>query len=269
MRNWNWNWRFAALLGIPFGISAMAMGLLPSAESVSGVYLWGALGSMIAMQVILGMDNIAVASAIAGRLPPAQQYLARKLGLVAATGSRILLLVALTQLEDLRSTLFTVVDHDFSGRDLLFLSGGLYLLFSSTREIQLRMEGVLEESARLRVSSLPMAVVQIAVVDLLVSVDNVVTLIGMSSDSNLLVMIAALLLSGLVLLVAERPMSEFVSEHQSVRVLTLGLIVLIGMAMVWEGMGVTLPKAYIYFAIGFAVMLEMINLEIEKTTGQR
>ena len=230
--------------------------------------MWAALGSMIIMMVVLSVDNIVLASTISGRMPPAQQYLARKLGLVAATGTRVLLLLFVAQLDASRSTLITVAGHGFGVRDLLFVSGGIYLVISATREIHKKPHRVIEESARFRAGSILMAVVQIAVVDLVVSVDNVVTLIGMSSDSNLAVMIAALLVSGFVMLVAEGPVSEFITKRPTMRMLTLSMLLLIGMAMVAEGMGQDIQKDYIYLAMGFSVLIEMINLRFKKTPGR-
>jgi len=221
-----------------------------------------ALVTLTVLEVVLGIDNVIFISILAGKLPKQLQERARRIGLMAAMGMRIVLLMSIAWMSRLTSALFSVGDHPVSGRDLILLVGGLFLLFKSTREIHDKLEGE-EGHVNARVApTLAAVVTQIMLLDIVFSLDSVITAVGMAEDIS--VMVAAVVVAVGIMMFAARPVSEFVEAHPTVKVLALSFLLLIGCSLVAEGAGFHIPKGYIYFAMAFSVFVEMINLRMSK-----
>ena len=221
-----------------------------------------ALITLTVLEIVLGIDNIIFISILAGKLPSHQQARARSLGLMAAMVTRILLLFSLTWLARLTRPLFALLGHAFSGRDLILLLGGLFLLAKATFEIHEKLEGS-EEHGRGRAAPTFVAViVQIMLLDIVFSLDSVITAIGMARQ--LWVMVTAVVLAVGVMLVAAGPISDFVHRHPTVKMLALSFLLLIGVSLIAEGFGQHISKGYIYFAMGFSVFVEMLNLRLRR-----
>jgi predicted tellurium resistance membrane protein TerC len=221
-----------------------------------------ALLTLTALEVVLGVDNVIFISILAGKLPAADQARARRVGLVAAMVMRILLLFSLAWIVRLTAPLFTVLGKAISGRDLILLGGGLFLLAKATLEIHEKLEGVEGERSARVVPSFGAVILQIMILDIVFSLDSVITAVGMA-DSIAVMVIAVVLAVGIMMLSASS-VSAFVQRHPTVKVLALSFLLLIGMSLVGEGLGQHIPKGYIYFAMGFSVFVEMINLRIRK-----
>jgi predicted tellurium resistance membrane protein TerC len=221
-----------------------------------------ALVTLTVLEVVLGIDNVIFISILAGKLPKADQERARKIGLMAAMVMRILLLMSIAWIIRLTAPLFTVFEHPFSGRDLILAGGGLFLIFKSTREIHERLEGE-EGHVSARVAPSVGAVIgQIMLLDIVFSLDSVITAVGMAED--LAVMIAAVVIAVGIMLFSSGAVSRFVDAHPTVKVLALSFLLLIGCSLIADGFGVHIPKGYIYFAMGFSVFVEVINLRASK-----
>ena len=221
-----------------------------------------ALVTLSVLEVVLGIDNVIFISILAGKLPAAQQERARRIGLIAAMGMRILLLMSFAWIVRLTQPLFTVLKQDFSGRDLILLGGGLFLLFKATHEIHDKLEGE-EGHVNARVApTLAAVITQIMLLDIVFSLDSVITAVGMAEDLS--VMIAAVVIAVGVMMFAAGPVSAFVERHPTVKVLALSFLLLIGVSLIADGLGFHIPKGYIYFAMGFSVFVEMINLRAKK-----
>ena len=219
-----------------------------------------ALVTLSVLEVVLGIDNVIFISILAGKLPKKDQEKARKIGLMAAMGMRILLLMSIAWIVRLTAPLFTlpVFDRPISGRDLILIIGGLFLLFKATREIHDKLEGE-EGHVSARVAPTMTAVItQIMLLDIVFSLDSVITAVGMADDLS--IMVAAVVIAVAIMMFAARPVSEFVDAHPTVKVLALSFLLLIGCSLVAEGFGVHIPKGYVYYAMGFSVFVEMINL---------
>ena len=221
-----------------------------------------ALVTLSVLEVVLGIDNVIFISILAGKLPKADQGKARRIGLLAAMGMRILLLMSIAWIVRLTAPLFSVFDHPISGRDLILIIGGLFLLFKATREIHDKLEGE-DGHVSARVAPTMVAVItQIMLLDIVFSLDSVITAVGMADDLS--VMVTAVVIAVAIMMFAARPVSEFVDAHPTVKVLALSFLLLIGCSLIAEGFGVHIPKGYIYFAMGFSVFVEMINLRLSK-----
>ena len=221
-----------------------------------------ALVTLTVLEVVLGIDNVIFISILAGKLPKNLQERARRIGLMAAMGMRILLLMSIAWMSRLTSALFSVGSHPVSGRDLILFIGGLFLLFKATREIHDKLEGE-EGHVKARVApTLAAVVTQIMLLDIVFSLDSVITAVGMAEDIS--VMAAAVVIAVGIMMFAARPVSEFVEAHPTVKVLALSFLLLIGCSLVAEGAGFHIPKGYIYFAMAFSVFVEMINLRVKK-----
>jgi predicted tellurium resistance membrane protein TerC len=221
-----------------------------------------ALVTLTVLEIVLGIDNVIFISILAGKLPPADQEKARKIGLLAAMVMRILLLMSIAWIIQLTEPFFTVFNHPFSGRDLILAGGGLFLIFKATREIHERLEGE-EGHVSARVAPSVAAVIgQIMLLDIVFSLDSVITAVGMADD--LAVMIAAVVIAVGVMLFSSGAVSRFVDAHPTVKVLALSFLLLIGCSLIADGFGVHIPKGYIYFAMGFSVFVEVINLRASK-----
>jgi len=223
---------------------------------------WIALATLTALEIVLGIDNIIFISILASKLPEAQQAKARRVGLLAALVTRILLLFSLSWVVQLTAPLFTVVGQSVSGRDLILILGGLFLLAKATHEIHERLEG--EEghaSAAARVS-FAAVIVQIMLLDIVFSLDSVITAVGMVDE--LAVMVTAVVISVGIMLLAAGGISGFVDRHPTIKMLALAFLLLIGVTLVAEGLHHHIPKGYIYFAMAFSVAVEMLNIRVRK-----
>jgi predicted tellurium resistance membrane protein TerC len=226
-----------------------------------------ALVTLTLLEIVLGIDNVIFISILAGKLPQEQQARARKWGLVAAMATRILLLASLAWIIRLTQPFFTIFSQPISGRDLILIVGGLFLLFKSTREIHEKLEGEEGHMSARVMPSFAAVVGQIMVLDIVFSLDSVITAVGMADDLS--VMVAAVVLAVGVMMLAAGSVSAFVEQHPTVKVLALSFLLLIGCSLIADGFGVHIPKGYIYFAMGFSVFVEMINLRMAKKRRAR
>jgi predicted tellurium resistance membrane protein TerC len=229
-------------------------------EWVCNVESWIALATLTVLEIVLGVDNIVFIAILAGRLPAAQQGRARILGLAAAMLMRILLLLSLSWVIGLTAPIFSLFGRDIAGRDLILLCGGLFLLAKSTHEIHAKLEG--EESASASAAPISFAgvILQIMLLDIVFSLDSVITAVGMAREIG--IMIAAVVISVAFMMLFAKSVGDFVSRHPTVKMLALSFLLLIGMALVADGLHHHIPKGYIYFAMGFSVFVEMLNLRI-------
>jgi predicted tellurium resistance membrane protein TerC len=227
---------------------------------------WIALLTLTVMEIVLGIDNVIFISILAGRLPPDQRDRARRLGLGAAMIMRILLLLGITWVMRLTEPLFHLGEHGVSGRDLILLVGGLFLIAKSTHEIHEKLEGADGHGSGKGVSSFTGVVVQIMLLDIIFSLDSVITAVGMAQ--HLPIMIAAVVLAVIFMLVYSGPVSRFVDRHPTVKMLALAFLILIGVTLVAEGCHQHISKGYIYFAMAFSVFVEMLNLRLRRAPGE-
>jgi predicted tellurium resistance membrane protein TerC len=223
---------------------------------------WIALVTLSALEIVLGVDNIIFISVLASKLPHAQQARARRVGLLGAMVTRIALLFSLAWLAKLTAPLFSVYHQDISGRDLILVGGGLFLLAKATWEIHENMEGDEPGRKGRAVASFASLIVQIMLLDIVFSLDSVITAIGMARQLG--VMVTAVVIAVGVMLWASGPIAGFVDRHPTVKILALSFLLLIGFSLVAEGFGQHIPKGYIYFAMGFSVFVEMLNLRVRK-----
>jgi predicted tellurium resistance membrane protein TerC len=222
--------------------------------------IWIALVTLTSLEVVLGIDNIIFISILAGKLPVAQQARARSTGLFLAMFVRILLLLSLSWVIGLTAPLFSIFSFEISGRDLILLIGGLFLLAKSTYEIHEKLEGE-EGHASAKVSAtFTSVIIQILLLDIVFSLDSVITAVGMVDE--VAVMVAAVMIAVGIMMWAARSVSEFVEGHPTVKMLALSFLLLIGFSLVVEGLEIHIPKGYIYFAMGFSVFVEMLNLRL-------
>ncbi len=225
---------------------------------------WIALATLTALEIVLGIDNIIFISIVVGRLPPEQRQRGRILGLAFAMITRILLLLTLAWIMGLTAPLFTIFEQAISGRDLILILGGLFLLAKSTHEIHASLEGA-EESAETSVKGGFLSVmVQIAIIDIVFSLDSVITAVGMAE--HIPVMVIAIVVAVIVMMLASRAIGEFVDRHPTVKMLALSFLILVGVSLLGEGFDFHIPKGYIYFAMAFSVGVEMLNLRMRKKT---
>jgi len=223
-----------------------------------------ALVTLTFLEIVLGVDNVIFISILSGKLPPATQLRARRLGLIAAMVMRILLLISLAWITRLTAPLVTLFNNQISGRDFILIIGGLFLLAKSTLEIHERLEGEEGHGSARVAPSFASVIFQIMVLDIVFSLDSVITAVGMADDIS--IMVAAVVVSVAVMMVAAETISAFVNRHPTVKMLALSFLLLIGVSLVADGLGFHVPKGYIYFAMGFSVFVEMINLRVRKAT---
>jgi len=224
-----------------------------------------ALFTLTFLEVILGVDNVIFISILSGRLREDQQPKARRVGLMAAMVMRILLLLSIAWVIRLTAPLFTVFDQPISGRDLILIAGGLFLLAKATLEIHDRLEGEEGHGSSRVAASFGAVIVQIMLLDIVFSLDSVITAVGMADEVS--IMVAAVVLAVAIMMVSAEPISAFVNRHPTVKVLALSFLLLIGLSLVADGLGLHIPKGYIYFAMGFSVFVEMINLRVRKMSA--
>jgi predicted tellurium resistance membrane protein TerC len=233
-------------------------------EQLADPQIWIALGTLTFLEIVLGVDNIIFISILSGKLPPEQQPKARRLGLLGAMLTRVLLLFSLAWIIRLTQPWFTVVGQDISGRDLILILGGLFLLGKATYEIHDKLEGEEGHASAKVPSSFTSVIVQIMLLDVVFSLDSVITAVGMVDV--LWVMVAAVVIAIGIMMVSAEPISAFVHRHPTVKMLALSFLLLIGLSLMLEGFDHHIPKGYIYFAMGFSVFVEMINLRLRKVT---
>ena len=225
--------------------------------------IWIALVTLTVLEIVLGVDNIIFISILAGKLPAERRQSARMIGLALAMIMRILLLLSLAWIVRLTSPLFAVFGHGVSGRDLILILGGLFLLAKSTHEIHEKLEGVAGHAGgQAAVATFASVLVQITLLDIVFSLDSVITAVGMVDQVP--IMVAAVVLAVLFMLVFARAIGDFVERHPTIKMLALSFLLLIGMALVADGLGFHIPKGYIYFAMGFSVFVEMLNIRLRR-----
>ena len=226
---------------------------------VSSAEGWIALGTLAILEIVLGIDNVVFISILAGKLRPEDRARARQLGLMLATFMRLGLLLSITWVMGLTEPLFTI-GKEISGRDLILIGGGLFLIAKSTFEIHEKLEGAEGHASGRVAASFAAVIVQILLLDIVFSLDSVITAVGMAED--LMVMMLAVVIAVGVMLASAAAIGEFVERHPTVKMLALSFLLLIGMSLIGEGLDQHIPKGYIYFAMGFSVFVEMINLRL-------
>ena len=224
--------------------------------------IWIALATLTFLEIVLGVDNIIFISILSGKLPDEQQPRARRLGLLGAMITRVLLLFSLAWIIRLTEPWFTVVGQEISGRDLILILGGLFLLGKSTYEIHDKLEGEEGHASAKVPSSFMSVIVQIMLLDIVFSLDSVITAVGMVDE--LWVMVTAVVVAVAIMMLSAEPISAFVHRHPTVKMLALSFLLLIGLSLILEGFDHHIPKGYIYFAMGFSVFVEMINLRMRR-----
>jgi predicted tellurium resistance membrane protein TerC len=229
-------------------------------ESLSDPQVWIALATLTFLEIVLGVDNIIFISILSGKLPEHQQPRARRLGLLAAMLMRVALLFSLAWIIRLTEPWFTILEQEISGRDLILILGGLFLLAKSTYEIHDKLEGEEAHAVKKAGASFGSVIAQIMLLDIVFSLDSVITAVGMVDE--LWVMVAAVIIAVGIMMLSAEPISAFVHRHPTVKMLALSFLLLIGMSLLLEGFDQHIPKGYIYFAMGFSVFVEMINLRI-------
>ena len=231
---------------------------------LSNPEIWVALGTLTFLEIVLGVDNVIFISILSGKLPPDQQPRARRLGLLGAMITRVLLLFSLAWIIKLTAPWFTVIGHEISGRDLILILGGLFLIGKSVYEIHDKLEGEEGHASKSVPASFMSVIVQIMILDIVFSLDSVITAVGMVDV--LWVMIAAVMVAVGIMMLSAETISAFVHKHPTVKMLALSFLLLIGMSLILEGFDHHIPKGYIYFAMGFSVFVEMINLRLRKAS---
>jgi predicted tellurium resistance membrane protein TerC len=234
-------------------------------EWIASPEAWIALATLTLLEIVLGIDNIVFISILVGRLPESQRQKARLLGLGFAMGTRILLLLIITWIMRLQTTLISVLDVDVSGRDLILIGGGLFLLAKATLEIHNALEGEVDEEHGAARAGFASVILQIGIIDIVFSLDSVITAVGMAED--VAVMIIAVMLAVGVMMFAAGTIGRFVDDHPTVKMLALSFLVLIGVALIGEGIDLHVPKGYIYFAMAFSVMVELLNLRLRRRSA--
>ena len=224
--------------------------------------IWIAFLTLTALELVLGIDNIVFISILVDRLPKEQQKRARQIGLFMAMFLRIALLLVLSWIIGLTDTLFTVFRQDISGRDLILIGGGLFLLWKSTREIHHSIEGADGETFGKVRTAFASVILQIMVIDLIFSLDSIITAVGMVDEIE--VMIAAVVVSVGLMMVASASIARFVSQHPTIKMLALSFLVVVGVVLIADGLGLHIPKGYVYFAMAFALAVEMLNIRARK-----
>jgi len=225
---------------------------------------WAGLLTLIVLEIVLGVDNIVFITILAGKLPPAQQARARQIGLGLALLSRILMLFAISWVIRLTAPLFELAGQEISGRDLILIGGGLFLLAKATHEIHDKLEGESGHAGARVPPSFTAVVLQIMLLDVIFSLDSVITAVGMVNEIS--IMVVAVVVAMLIMLLSAARISDFVNRHPTVKMLALSFLLLIGLLLVAEGLDQHIPKGYIYFAIAFSIFVEMLNLRVRSQT---
>lgn len=225
--------------------------------------IWISLITLTALEIVLGIDNIVFITILADKLQPNQRKQARQIGLALALITRILLLLSISWLVSLTNPIVNIFNFHFSGRDIILIIGGLFLLGKSTFEIHDKLEGVEGHSSQKVKASLTSVIIQIMLLDIVFSIDSVITAVGMVDHVS--IMIAAVVIAVIIMLISVNTISGFVSQHPTIKILALSFLLLIGFSLIAEGMEVHIPKGYIYFAMGFSVFVEFLNLKFRQS----
>ncbi|NWF72893.1 MAG: TerC family protein [Nitrospirae bacterium] len=223
---------------------------------------WIALGTLTALEIVLGIDNIIFISVLVGRLPENRRVYARRVGLGLALIARLALLFSISWVMGLTEPWLTVFSHAISGRDFILVAGGMFLLAKATHEIHNSLEGSEESNATVGAASLGMVLIQIALLDVVFSLDSVITAVGLVEQVS--IMAVAIILAVVVMLVAAKSIGDFVDEHPTIKMLALSFLILVGVTLMVEGFDVHVPKGYIYFSMGFSVGVEMLNIRMRR-----
>ncbi len=235
-------------------------------EWMSDPEAWSALAALLTLEIVLGVDNVVFISILASKLPPEQQPKARRVGLLAAGGMRVLFLLAVGWIITLKAELFEVFGVGFSGKDLILLAGGVFLIYKATKEIHHKLEGGGSHSSGKAAPTFAAVIGQVLLLDLVFSIDSVITAVGITTYVP--VMIISVLTSIVVMLGASGPIYRFVNRHPSVKMLALSFLLLIGFTLIAEGMGQKIPKGYVYSAMAFSVLVEVLNLRVKSNRNQ-
>jgi predicted tellurium resistance membrane protein TerC len=227
-------------------------------------HVWASLLTLTVLEIVLGIDNIIFISIVSSRLPPEQQNKARTIGLMLALVMRVILLSLIFWIAHLVEPLFTVFGNEISWRDLILIGGGLFLLVKGTMEIHHSVESTEEDQAAMKKATFAGVLAQIMVLDIVFSLDSVITAIGMAEHQS--VMIAAIVIAIGVMMFAAKPISDFVNRHPTVKMLALSFLLLVGMALIADGFEVHIPRGYLYFAVAFSLGVECLNIWMRKKT---
>jgi len=230
-------------------------------EWITDPDIWIAFFTLCALEIVLGIDNIIFISILTSRLPEKQQAKGRRIGLALAMFTRIALLLSLAWMMKLTAPILVVGSNEISGRDLILLLGGLFLMYKSVNEIHAKVEEADQPPEKVRKGKFSTIIVQIILVDIVFSLDSVITAVGMVEEIG--VMVAAVVTSVGVMMLAAEPISRFVNQHPTVKVLALAFLIMIGVALIGEGLGFHIPKGYIYFSMAFSVGVEFINIRLK------
>lgn len=231
-------------------------------EWISQPETWIAFITLVVLELVLGVDNVIFISILAGKLPPAEQPRARTTGILMAVITRLLLLFSISWIIRLEDPIVGLFGFSLSGRDLILLGGGIFLLWKSTREIHDKLEGVQGHASARVLASFWSVVTQIMLLDIVFSLDSVITAVGMVEHIE--IMVAAVIIAAVTMIFVASPLSKFVDEHPTIKILALSFLLLIGFTLVVEALHLHIPKGYIYFAMGFSVLVEMINLRVRQ-----
>ncbi len=234
-------------------------------EFLTDPNVWIGLFTLTVLEIVLGIDNIVFISILSGKLPKGDQKRARRLGLSLALITRVLLLLSLNWVMSLTAPIFTIISQEISGRDLILLIGGLFLIYKATTEIHEKLEGENHDTEIKGRATFSGVIVQILLLDIVFSLDSVITAVGMANQIG--VMVAAVIIAVIIMLFAAESISKFVNNHPTVKMLALSFLVLIGVSLLGEGLDQHIPKGYIYFAMAFSVLVEMLNLRLKKKTN--
>jgi len=221
---------------------------------------WSALAALLTLEIVLGVDNVVFISILASKLPPEEQDKARKIGLLAAGGMRVILLLAVGWIITLKKELFSIGSVGFSGKELILLAGGLFLIYKATKEIHHKLEGEEGSTSAKTAPTIAAVIGQVLVLDLVFSIDSVITAVGMTTYVP--VMVIAILTAVVIMLIASKAIYTFVNAHPSVKILALAFLLLIGVTLLAEGFGEKIPKGYIYASMTFSVFVEVLNLRV-------
>lgn len=235
-------------------------------EWLASAEAWIALGTLTALEIVLGIDNIIFISILVGRLRPNQRAFARRTGLGLAMIARLTLLLSISWVMGLTEPWFTVLNQAISGRDVVLIGGGLFLLAKATHEIHNSLEGIEDRGTAVVATGLGMVLTQIALLDIVFSLDSVITAVGLVEHVS--IMAIAIILGVAVMLIAAKAIGDFVDEHPTIKILALSFLILVGVTLMVEGFDVHVPKGYIYFAMAFSVAVEMLNIRMRRIRAE-
>ncbi|MDY6983245.1 MAG: TerC family protein [Pseudomonadota bacterium] len=236
-------------------------------EWISSPEAWIALTTLVALEIVLGIDNIIFISILVGRLPPKDRELARRLGIGFAMLTRLGLLFSLSWIIGLTDPWFTVLGEEISGRDIVLIGGGMFLLFKSTKEVHASLEGDEGHIEAKVADSMVSTIIQIAILDIVFSLDSVITAVGLVD--HLSIMVIAIVIAVIVMMFSARPVGDFIDKHPTLKMLALSFLMMIGLTLIVEGFDVHVPKGYIYFAMAFSVFVEVMNIQLRKRMQNR